>query len=109
MTKPTSPPLFPGLEPPGMWFRCDCGNAEAYPYSVIIKMGVQPTGAVSIWAECCSSCAPKAFMYPWGWVLDTGKRVSAFAGEDAATIAGAISLQEVKFKRQHALLKASRS
>lgn len=94
------PSLFPGLEPSGMWCRCKCGNAEAFPYPVIAKMGVQPPGAVSIWAECCPACAPRAGMYPWGWVLDTGEHVSAFAGEDAVHSAGATSLQAETFKRR---------
>jgi hypothetical protein len=92
--------LFPGLEPPGMWMRCGCGHAKAYPFSVIVRFGIQPPGAVSIWARICDECAPNALMHPWGWVLDTGEEVSAFAGADKAEESGVVSIQTGHMKRR---------
>jgi hypothetical protein len=83
-----------------MWMRCACGHEKAYPFSVIVKFGIQPPGAVSIWTRICDQCAPDALMYPWGWVLDTGESVSAFAGADKAEESGAVSIQTATVKRR---------
>lgn len=90
-----------------MWFRCACGHAEAYPFPVLVKMGIQPAGAVSIWASCCTECAPEEFCYPWGWVLDTGEEVGCLAGVDQIGTA-AVGIQTAQLKRRAAATKAAR-
>lgn len=63
------------MAPPTMRIRCRCGYSEDWTLERLSLATTVPTGAVSIWADCCPRCDPRIGFAPWGWVMADGKRV----------------------------------